>query len=308
MPLFAGLLFAIGVAGLLLAVTATLPGAPFPALLAPAAAGVGLLGLGSSWLVLLWRNARLEEAVADAQVRVAASADDVRRARIAVGDAEHSVQAAALGTEMTPLLREWLEQVKASIGDADRLHAVVAALRGLAAAETPSPTGLHDLLDDAALRAEVFTGAALRIDKVIESAGVVAVDRERVVGLLVQVLAAAYETAAVAGRPIRVEVAEWQAGLLRLVVTVSAARGLVSGARLAGLQLAQAQARAMGGSLAWHDGTAGERRFLFLLPLEAEDAPTDPSGIQSALTTYYVVQWGIVGLGTLGWWRERVRA
>ena len=32
------------------------------------------------------------------------------------------------------------------------------------------------------------------------------------------------------------------------------------------------------------------------------------SGIQSALTTYYVVQWGIVGLGTLGWWRERVRA
>jgi len=280
MPLFSGFLFALGVAGLLLAVTATLPGAPFPPLLAPAAAGVGLIGLGSSWLVLLARNARLEEAIAQAQVRVAASADDVRRARIAVGDAEHSIQAAAIGTEITPLLREWLEQVKASIGDADRLHAVVAALRGLATADAPSPTGLHDLIDDAALRAEVFTGTALRVDKVIESAGTVAVDRERVVGLLVQVLAAAYDTAG-SDRPIRVEVAEWQAGLLRLVVTVPASRPIGHGARFAGLHFGQAQARAMGGSLAWHDGTGGERRFLLLLPLEAEDAPTDPTGMQS---------------------------
>ena len=278
MPLLAGFLFAVGIAGLLFAVVASLPGAPFHPLIGPASSGVGLIGMGASWLALLWRNARLEQALDETTARVMSGADDLRRARMALGDAEHSIQTAALGTELAPLFKEMLEEAKATGGDPDRLYALLAALRGLTTANAPAPTALHDLLDDAANRSEALTHHALRIDKVVESAGTISVDRERVIGLLVQVLAASHEASPVEGRPIRVEVTEWQAGLLRLVVTAPDARPMGTGARHAGLLLASAQARAMGGSLAWHDGTHGERRFLLLLPLEEEDYPTDPGG------------------------------
>jgi hypothetical protein len=32
------------------------------------------------------------------------------------------------------------------------------------------------------------------------------------------------------------------------------------------------------------------------------------SGIRNALWAYYILQWGIVGLGAFGWWRDRIRA
>jgi hypothetical protein len=270
MYLLIGVFLAIGLAALLFAAVVAWPAVP--------AGPAVLLGLGAllgSWFLLMVRTARIAAALRKTSSRLEAFMADLRQARVALGDAEETLQAREPGSAVAPVLAELLGRVEQPSGEVS-VEQLIEAYEGLARSSYPEPIRLEELVDRAErLATIVLDGRTLEVERTIEPHGPVSMDRMRVSGVLAHVLAAAAETA-MPGTTIGLDLVEWKAGLMRVRVHSSGPPPTGLAPRRGALLLAAAGARSLGGSLEW-ESEDGKTAYVLLIPLEEEDAPTDPN-------------------------------
>ncbi len=263
-----GTLFGVGLTALLLAAAITAPGGGGTSYWPSGLIVVGLGTLVASWSLLIAQNGHYEVRLREAALRLDDWATDLRRARAALGDAERSQLVGAPTQDSAPLLAEVLDRLAAAEGDdAARL---VTAYQGLATPGPAAPIALDALVSQAEAFATAVAGRTIAVARAIEPHAEVAIDHARVAAMLARVLLAAE-----GDPPPRLEVGEWQAGLLRVQVA-STEPAPPAGGLAAGLHLAASHARALGGSLEWSEASEGGTRYVLLLPLEEEDVRTDP--------------------------------
>jgi len=266
MPFVLGGLFALGLAALLLALAT----AWSTTTLAPLVA-LGLVCFATSWVLLLARYGRAEEAVEEASTRLDAWAVDLQHARAALDDAERTLGVHDPASSLAPLFHEVLGRVRTA-EEAERAM-ILDAYAGLVAPRRVEVVPLGALLDRAIrLTQALVPGARIEVERSVEPHGPVALAADRVVGILVQVLAAAHAP----GEKVTAEVVEWQAGLLRIRITSPADTPPEDTPRRAGLRLAASQARVLAGSLEW-ERVEDRTRYVLLLPLAEADVRTDPT-------------------------------
>ncbi|MBW2255186.1 MAG: hypothetical protein JRI25_11375 [Deltaproteobacteria bacterium] len=270
MYLLIGVLLAIGLAALLFGAVVAWPAAP-----AGPAVVIGLVALLGSWFLLMVRLGRTAAALSKTSSRLEAFMADLRQVRAALGDAEQTLQAREPGSAVAPVLAEVLGRLERPSDDVP-LDQLIEAYEGLARTSYPEPIRLEELVDRAErLATIVLDGRTLEVERTIEPHGPVSMDRMRVSGVLAHVLAAAAETA-IPGSPIGLDLVEWKAGLMRVRVHASGPPQTELGPRRGALLLAAAGARSLGGSLEWETEN-GKTAYVLLIPLEEEDAPTDPN-------------------------------